>query len=163
MPAKELLLSWLNDAHAMEEALIPNLENHAKDAEGHPQIQARIRQHLEETRRHAELVRGCIERLGDKPSKAKAVLAKVIGGMAGVGTGPFGDELVKDFLADFAAEHLEIASYQRLIVAARELGDEATARTCEQILPDEQAMARAIEENLPAVVRDTLQSQAAAR
>lgn len=163
MPAKEMLLAWLNDAHAIEEALIPNLENHVKDAEGHPQIQARIRQHLEETRRHAELVRGCIERLGDKPSKAKAVLGKVIGGMAGLGTGPFGDELVKDFVADFAAEHLEIASYQRLIVAARELGDEATVRTCEQILPEERAMAQAIEENLPVVVRETLQSQPAAR
>jgi ferritin-like metal-binding protein YciE len=163
MAANELLLAWLKDAHAMEEALIPNLENHAKDARDHPQIEARIRQHIEETRRHAELVRGCIERLGDKPSAAKAVFGKVIGSISALGTGPLSDELVKDFVVDYAAEHLEIASYQRLIIAARELGDEATASTCEQILPDEQAMARAIEENLPIVVRDTLHSQAAAR
>jgi ferritin-like metal-binding protein YciE len=163
MAATELLLAWLKDAHAMEEALIPNLENHAKDARDHPQIEARIRQHIEETRRHAELVRGCIERLGDKPSAAKAVFGKAIGSISALGTGPFSDELVKDFLVDYAAEHLEIASYRRLIIAARELGDEATAATCEQILPDEEAMVRAIEENLPFVVRDTLHSQAAAR
>jgi hypothetical protein len=51
----------------------------------------------------------------------------------------------------------------RLIIAARELGDEATAGTREQILPEEYAMARAVEENLPIVMRNTLHSQAAAR
>jgi ferritin-like metal-binding protein YciE len=163
MSVNDLLLSWLNDAHAMEEALIPNLENHAKDARDHPDIQARYRQHLEETRRHAELVRGCIERLGAKPSAAKAVLGKVVGGLAGIGSGPFADELVKDFLADYAAENLEIASYHALIIAARDLGDEATARTCEEILRDELAMARAIEEKLPLVVRDALHAEPAAR
>jgi ferritin-like metal-binding protein YciE len=163
MSAKELLVAWLNDAHAMEEALIPNLENHAKDAEGHPQIQARIRQHIEETRRHAELVRACIEQLGQKPSAVKTMLGKLVGNFGAVSTGSFGDELVKNFLADFAAEHLEIASYEALIVAARDIGENGIATTCEQILRDERAMARAIEENLPVVVRDTLQGQAAVR
>jgi ferritin-like metal-binding protein YciE len=163
MSANELLLAWLKDAHAMEEALIPILDNHANDARDHPQIQARIRQHLDETRRHADLVRGCIERLGGKPSTAKTLIGKLAGSIGGLGTGAFGDELVKDFLADFAAENFEIASYEALIVAARDLGDEETARTCEQILPDEQAMAGAIAESLPAVVRDTLHSQPVGR
>lgn len=163
MPANELLVAWLNDAHAMEEALIPNLENHAKDAEGHPELQARIRRHIDETRRHAELVRGCIERLGQKPSTAKVVVGKAIGGMAGLSTGAFHDELVKDLLADFAVENLEIASYEALIVAARAIGDEATVDTCRQILADEHAMARVIENNLPGVVRETLQLQPAGR
>jgi ferritin-like metal-binding protein YciE len=158
-----MLVAWLKDAHAMEEALIPNLENHAKDAKNYPQIQVRIQQHIDETRRHAELVAGCIERLGDKPSKAKDVLGKVQGAMAGAGTAPFGDELVKDLLADFSAEHLEIASYEALIAAARDVGDETTATTCEQILRDEEAMAKAIEENLPIVVRDALHAGAAGR
>lgn len=163
MPANELLLAWLNDAYAMEEALIPNLENHAKDARDFPQVQARIRQHLDETRRHVELVRGCIERLGDKPSKVKAALGKLVASMAAGGTGPFHDELIKDLLADYAAENLEIASYQSLIIAAREMGDEATAGTCEEILRDEQAMAQAIEEALPVVVREVLHAQPAGR
>jgi ferritin-like metal-binding protein YciE len=161
MTANELLLAWLKDAYAMEEALIPNLENHAKDARDHPQIEARIRQHIEETKRHAELVRGCIERLGDKPSTVKTVLGKIAGGMGGFGTAPFGDELIKDLLADYATEHLEIASYRSLIVAARELGDEGTATTCEQILRDEEAMARDIEQYLPVVVREMLHPQPA--
>ena len=41
MAHKELLINWLNDAYSMETALIPILENHAKDAKNYPDIQAR--------------------------------------------------------------------------------------------------------------------------
>ena len=57
MAHKELLITWLNDVYRVETALIPILENHAKDAKNHPDIQARNQQHIEETRRHAEGVR----------------------------------------------------------------------------------------------------------
>src|SRR5215207_5309291 len=124
----DLYMAWLKDAYAMEEALIPNLENHAKDAAEYPDLQNRIRQHLEETREHALLVRSCIERLGEQPSATKVTLGKIMGTVGGLGTGAAKDELVKNFLADFAAEHQEIASYQALIVAARDLGDQETAR-----------------------------------
>ena len=50
-----------------------------------------------------------------------------------------------------------------LIVAAPDLGDQETARICEQILLDEQAMARDLEANLPVIVRNTLQAQRTAR
>jgi ferritin-like metal-binding protein YciE len=159
----ELYVAWLKDAYAMEEALIPNLENHAKDASDFPQIQTRIQQHLEETRRHAELVRGCLERMGEKPSATKVTLGKIMGTVGGMGTGAAKDELVKNFLADYAAEHQEIASYMALIVAAQDLGDQQTAQVCQQILQDEQSMARDIEANLPMVVQETLHLQQAGR
>ena len=54
----ELLVAWLNDAYAMEQALVPVLENHAKDAKDDPTARARIELHAEQTRRHAELVKG---------------------------------------------------------------------------------------------------------
>jgi ferritin-like metal-binding protein YciE len=155
----DLYLAWLKDAHAMEEALIPNLENHAKDAAEYPQIQNRMRQHIEETRRHADMVRSCIERLGEKPSATKVTLGKIMGTVGGMGTGPAKDEMVKNCLADFAAEHQEIASYQALIVGARDLGDEETAGICEQILEEERAMARDLEANLPMIVQETLRAQ----
>lgn len=157
MKRRETLLAWLNDAHAMELALIPVLENHAKDADKHfPEVAAADRRHLKETRRHAELVRGCIERLGEKPSTAKSLLGQVLGAGQSVATGMFRDEVVKNFLSDFAAENFEIASYRALIAAARELGDEETARVCEEILRDEERMASWLTENLPRVVQETL-------
>ena len=38
----ELLVAWLNDAYAMEQALVPALENHAKDAKDNVAARARI-------------------------------------------------------------------------------------------------------------------------
>jgi ferritin-like metal-binding protein YciE len=110
---------------------------------------------MEETRRHAELVRGCIERLGEKPSTAKSLLGQMLGAGQSVATGMFRDEVVKNFLADFAAENFEIASYRALIAAARAVGDEETARVCEEILREER-MAAWLTENLPRVVQETL-------
>ena len=50
MTEKDLLVSWLNDAYAMEQALIPVLQNHAKDAENDmPAAADRLRRHIEET------------------------------------------------------------------------------------------------------------------
>ncbi|CAN5545065.1 hypothetical protein BH24GEM3_BH24GEM3_06450 [soil metagenome] len=154
----DLLLAWLNDAYAMEKAQIPILENHAKDAKDYPNIRKKDLQHLEQTRRHAEMVKSCIERLGGKPSTSKKTLGTVIGNLGSVSTGPFEDELVKNFLSDYATENLEIASYRALITAAQELGDRETARICKQILRDEEEMARWLEDNLPMAVRETLRS-----
>ena len=154
MTQKELLIAWLNDAYALEKALVPVLENHAKDAKDHPKIQARDEEHLEETRRHAELVKGCLERLGETPSTAKQVLGTLFGAMQAPATGMYRDEIVKNFLTDFAAENFEIASYEALVHAAEEMGEMEIAATCRGILEDERRMASWLLENLPDVVRE---------
>jgi ferritin-like metal-binding protein YciE len=51
---------------------------------------------------------------------------------------------------------MEIASYKVLIAAAEAAGDMQTARTCEQILKEEEAMARWMEEHLPTLTLDYL-------
>lgn len=156
----ELMIAWLNDAYAMENGLIPILENHARDAERHPALRSRVEQHVEETRKHARLVRGCLERLGEEPSGAKRAVGGLFGTMQKAATGPFRDEEVKNGLLDYATEHFEIAAYRSLLEGARTTGDEETAQTCEQILRDEVDMARFLYENLPTAVRDTIQEEA---
>lgn len=153
---KKILLAWLNDAHAMEKSLAQTLKNHAHDARNHPVMQARLERHLEETRHHAELVRGCIERLGGHVSTFKSSMSAVMGTVQGVATGPAKDELVKNILADSAAERLEIASYQGLITAADEIGDIDTARICRQILREEEAMSDWLEQQLPTAIREQM-------
>jgi len=59
-----MLIAWLNDAYGMEVGIVEVLERQAASAADHPQIQAGLEKHLEETRQHAELVKGCVERLG---------------------------------------------------------------------------------------------------
>src|SRR5690606_25559107 len=76
---RKQLIAWLRDAHAMELSLVKVLENHAKDASDFPEVRERDLQHLDETRRHAELVEQCLEILGDHPSSAKGVMGKAMG------------------------------------------------------------------------------------
>ena len=154
--ARDLLVAWLNDAYAMENGLVPVLNNHADDAKHNPEVQARIEQHANETQRHGVLVKQCLEQLGEKPSKTKAVLGSIMGTLQAPATGPFTDELVKNALADYATEHFEIAAYRALSEAARRLGQEEIARTCEEILREEEDMAAFLEQTLPMTVQETL-------
>jgi len=72
------------------------------------------------------------------------------------------DEIVKNFLSDYAAEQFEIACYRSLVAAAEELGQPEIARTCEDILAEEQAMAQWLAEHIPEVTRMMLQQEARA-
>lgn len=163
MAQNELYMSWLNDAYSLEQSLIQTLENHASQAKEHPQVQARIQQHIEETRRHGDLVKGCIERLGGSTSTVKSGMSSVMGTVQGMSTGVSSDALVKNALADYSSEHFEIASYTSLINAAQALGDQETARICQDILQDEIAMANWLEQQIPTVTVEMLQQQARAR
>lgn len=156
MAQHETIINWLKDAHAMEQNLVQVLENHAKDAKDHPQMQSKIQQHLEQTRRHAELVEGCLKRLGSSPSTMKSGMANIMGAFQGASTGVAKDELVKNALADYASEHFEIASYKSLITGAQAVGDMETARVCEQILRDEEDMAHWLEQQIPVATKDFL-------
>ena len=159
MTRQEMMLAWLNDAHAMEHSLIHTLEQRIKEAEGHPQIKARDEQHLAETRRHAELVQGCVERLGGKTSALKVGMSSAMGVAQGLATAVARDTLVKNFLADYSAEQLEVASYTALIAGAEALGDQETIAVCQQILREDMAMAEWLAQHLPAVVQETLLQQ----
>lgn len=160
MTGKDLLIDWLNDAHGMETALIQILEHQIKDAKDYPQVQAKLEQHLEQTRRHAQLVKGCIENFGSHTSTVKTGMATLFGQMQALSTGPAKDEMMKNALADYAVENFEVASYTSLIRAAEELGEQQTAQVCQQILQEDQAMANWIEQNLPVLVHNTLQQVA---
>ena len=158
MTGKDLVIAWLNDAHGMENALVQILEHQIKDAKDYPQVQAKLQQHLEQTRRHAELVKGCVENLGGKTSTMKTGMATLFGQMQALSTGAAKDEMVKNALADYAAENFEIASYTALIRAAEDLNDQQTAAVCQQIRQEEEEMARWLQQNLPALVQQTLKA-----
>jgi ferritin-like metal-binding protein YciE len=158
---RETLIGWLNDAYAMEKGLVQVLENHADDVKDRPEMYRKIAQHLEQTKMHAERVRECVERLGGSVSTVKTAMGAVSGFFQGRSTGASPDELVKNALSDYAAEHFEIASYRALITAARLLGENQVVQVCEAILRDEQDMANWLEQSLPNVVQEYLNVQTA--
>lgn len=163
-PERQQLITWLNDAHAMELSLAKVFENHAKDADRLPDIRARDEEHLAETREHARKIEQCLEHLGaNKPSSIKNALGTVMGKMQGAMSGPFGDEIMKNALSDYAAEHMEIACYRALIIAAEEIGEVQVARICNEILAEEESMAQWLEQKLPDITRMSLHHAPASR
>lgn len=160
---KDLLVRWLNDAYAMEHQLLPVLENHANDVKHDPPAQQRIRQHIDETKRHAERMEQCVTRLGSSPSTMKSTLASLMGSAQAISTGMFRDEIVKNALSDYAAEQFEVACYKALISAAREQGEPEIVRACEENMREDEAMARWLEQQLPSVVHQVVQPGVATR
>jgi ferritin-like metal-binding protein YciE len=152
----EQLTTWLNSAYSMEQNLIKVLENHVKDAREYPEIQDRLQRHLDETSRHAERVEECLTLLDEKPSAIKSAMGNIMGMVQGASTGMFRDELIKNVLADYAAEHFEIACYRSLVAAADEAGRPEISNICSEILRDEESMAAWLEDQIPDVTRMVL-------
>ena len=162
--ARDRLIAWLQDAHAMEQMLEPILRNHANDAaQAMPDVAARDREHAEETRRHADRMREALERLGSAPSAAKSALANLMGPMQSVSTGMFTDELMENVLADYASEQFEVACYNALVTAAEELDEIEVAGLCRANLVEDQAMADWLDEQIPRFVRHTMQATKSTR
>jgi ferritin-like metal-binding protein YciE len=138
---KDDLLAWLRDAHAMELQAIEMLEKQERRVSDYPALQARLREHVEETRGQARLLEDCIRRRNSSTSTLKDLAGKFMGTMQALSGVVFSDEVVKGTIAGYTFEHYEIACYRVLAAAARMDGDNETAEVCERIMRQEEAMA----------------------
>jgi len=152
---KKMFVAWLNDAHALEESLITMLQKQI-DEEKDGEMKTKLEEHLEETKRHAQLMRSCIARYGEEPSGGKDFLSTVSSAIAGLGISMMHDKDVKNVHSAYAAEHTEIATYTVLRAAASEGGDMETVTICDEILQDENEMAQFLLEQIPTVVSNHL-------
>jgi ferritin-like metal-binding protein YciE len=152
----DTLNQWLRDAHAMEQQAEKLLESQAARIENYPQLSARIRQHLEETRSQRASLEQCLERRGESTSLMKDMTAKLTAMAQGLGGMMAGDEVMKGTLASYAFEHFEIGSYRLLVAAAEAAGDMETKRVCEEICRQEEAMAAWLADHVPEITRTYL-------
>lgn len=159
---KDRFVGWLRSAHAMERSLETVLSAQAEHASKNNDqgLEARLRTHLQETRRHAEMLEEILDRYDADRSVMKDAVGKMQAMMHGMMNSMSPDTAVKDVLAGVMAEHFEIACYRSLETAARELGDEETARVCQDIIRDEEAMASFLEEQIPKVTKMELAAAA---
>jgi ferritin-like metal-binding protein YciE len=141
----DTFMSWLRDAHAMEEQAEQVLSSLARRIDSYPELKTQIERHLEVTRKQAERLRGCIERRKGAPSTIKGTMAKMLGVAQGLSGLFVGDEVVKGVLATYTFEHMEIASYKILIAAAGKVGDSETKKVLEESLHEEEEMAKWLE------------------
>jgi ferritin-like metal-binding protein YciE len=154
--ARDNLIAWLRDAHAMEEQAETMLTAQHRRLQTYPELKDRIGEHIEETKQHAALLQSCLDRLGDGRSTVKVMAAKLTAMAQGLSGVFVSDEVVKGSLAGYTFEHMEIASYRILIAAADYVGDEETKAVCQRILDEEIAMATWLEENIGTVTQEYL-------
>lgn len=153
---QEHLVDWLRDAYAMEKQAESMLKSQASRLEHYPKLRQRIEEHLDETLSQQRLLEQRLDQLGSSPSTIKDLTARIAAFGQAISGMTVTDEVVKGGLSGYVFENIEIASYTVLIAAAKMAGDVETQRCCETILPQEEAMATWLLENLPEVVTEYL-------
>lgn len=161
-PTHERLLQWLQDAYAMEQEAETLLTAMGGRLEHYPELRNRIEQHVGETKLQAEKLKRCIEQLGGSTPGVKGMLATMMAGMHAAGNAMMSDEVAKGVGISYAFEHMEIASYRALVLAAQQAGREDIASVCEEILQEEIAMAEWLLDHQEAVIMTFLRREAEA-
>jgi ferritin-like metal-binding protein YciE len=140
---EQQLLSYLKDAHALEQMSLQMTQAAAK-ATDDPQLRELFEHHHEETEEHERLVRERIEAHGESTSKIKDIggrLAAMAKGMESTLPSDAPGRLARD---GYVQEHTEIAAYELLCRVAERAGDGQTAEVGRRILDNERQTAEKI-------------------
>jgi ferritin-like metal-binding protein YciE len=154
----EQLDKYLADAHAIEMQATQMLEKAQKIA-GDDLLAELYRAHLEETRRHGELVEQRLKARGAGPSAVKDAAMRLGALNWGAFFAAQPDTPGKLAAFAYAFEHLEIAAYEELKRVAQRVGDGETVAMAERILSEERAAAQKIEASFDVAARATLKEQ----
>ena len=136
----ERLVSYLADAHAIEQQSIGLLER-ALEVSPTGDLHAAYEQHLEESRRHSELLERRLDALGGSPSAVKDAAMRLGALNWATFFKAHPDTPGKVAAFAYAFEHLEMGGYEQLIRVAERAGDAESARVARTILAEERAAA----------------------
>jgi ferritin-like metal-binding protein YciE len=148
---RDLFISGLRNAHAMESQALSIMKPQAKRIEHYPEVAARLEEHIRETESQQQRLETVLGEFDESHSSLKDMALSMAGGMAALGHSAASDEILKNSFANYAFENFEISAYKSLRTMA-ELGGFANAiSVIEQNLSEEEAMALWLEENLDMV------------
>jgi ferritin-like metal-binding protein YciE len=143
---KEQLIKHIDEAHAMEHNVLRMLDGMISTTDD-PEILDALEHHKMQTQGHADRMAQRLEAHDATPSTVKQ-LGGVLGALAKL---PLdfvrGEKAGRNARDAYATEHLEIASYELLRRIAQKAGDEETATAAQEIIEEERAMAKVIDQN----------------
>src|SRR3954466_13344404 len=76
--AKDIFVVGLRNAHAMEVQARELMERQSERLGEYPEVQAKVKQHLEETRQHLKRLDQCLEACGEASSSLKDTAQSVM-------------------------------------------------------------------------------------
>jgi ferritin-like metal-binding protein YciE len=143
---KAQLIKHIDEAHAMEQDVLRMLDGMIATTDD-PGILDALEHHKVQTQGHADRMAQRLEAHGASPSTVKQI-GGVLGALAKMPLDLVrGEKAGRNARDAYATEHLEIAGYELLRRIAQKTGDEETARAAQEIIAEERAMAKLIEEN----------------
>jgi ferritin-like metal-binding protein YciE len=157
---RDTYITGLQNHHALENQLIQVMQRQVERYENYPMLTDRLRQHIEESRRHAARIEEILQSLGASHSTLKDVGTSIMGNLAAIGHALAQDEVVKNAFANYAAEHYEIASWRALTTMAEMAGDTTGPRLIQQSIQEEVDMARWLDSHLEQIVRTYTEREA---
>jgi ferritin-like metal-binding protein YciE len=144
----ELFITGLRNQHAVENQAVSLLSRQVERLENYPEMEARMRQHIDESKVHAQRIEELLSQFGESHSALKDAGLSFMGNMAAMAHTVAPDEVIKNTLANFAFEHFEIAAYKSLLTLAEQVGQGGVQSVLTQSLQDEIAMAQWIDQHI---------------
>jgi ferritin-like metal-binding protein YciE len=143
---KNQLIKHIDEAHAMEQNVLRMLDGMISTTDD-PQILDALEHHKLQTQGHSARMEQRLTAHGATPSAARQI-GGVLGALMKMPLDMVrADKAGRNARDAYATEHLEIASYELLRRIAQKAGDEETATAAAEIIGEEQAMAKLIEEH----------------
>jgi ferritin-like metal-binding protein YciE len=144
----ELFLTGLRNQHAVETQAVQLLSRQVERLENYPEMEARMRRHIDESKHQAERIEEILQAAGTSHSSIKDAGMGLVGNMAALAHTVAPDEVLKNTFANFAFEHFEIASYKSLLALTESAGQGRAATALQQSLKEEEDMAAFIDAHL---------------
>ncbi|MFL5917259.1 MAG: ferritin-like domain-containing protein [Gaiellaceae bacterium] len=143
---KAQLIKHIDEAHAMEQNVLRMLDGMISTTDD-PEILDALEHHKLQTQNHADRMAQRLEAHDATPSTVKQI-GGILGALAKMPLDLVrGEKAGRNARDGYATEHLEIASYELLRRIAQKAGDEETAQAAAEIIAEEAAMAKLIEEH----------------
>jgi ferritin-like metal-binding protein YciE len=144
----DLLLTGLRNQHAVENQAISLLSRQVERLESYPEMEARMRQHIDESKAQVQRLEEILSALGSSHSALKDAGLSLSGNMAALMHTVAPDEVLKNTFANYAFEHFEIAAYRSLLTLFDAIGQTSGKAALEKSLGEEVEMAEWIDQHL---------------
>jgi ferritin-like metal-binding protein YciE len=140
------LVKHIDEAYAMEQNVLRMLDGMISTTDD-PEIKRDLQQHKLETQQHADRMEKRLRAHDASPSMVKEAGGVVGALMKSVLDMARPEKAGRNARDGYAAEHMEIASYELLKRIAQKAADDETVTACDEIIAEEQAMAETIAAN----------------
>lgn len=156
--ARELFITGLRNAHGMERQAQEMLERQAERMDKYPDLRARVREHLAETKEQIKRLEKILGDLESSPSTLKDAALATGANMAALAHSMAADEVLKNTFANSGLEAYEIAAYKSLILMADQAGVHVKT-VLEQSLREEEQMAQWVDKNVDKITLDYIKQE----